>query len=157
VTTIGAEPQSVAKPVVAAGVVFVDDVGRLMLVRPTYKEYWDIPGGYVEPGETPKAACIREVREELGLDVEVGPLLSVDWAPHPDEGDKVLFIFDGGHLSADAIAAIRYQDGEIAEHAFVPSSQLPEVTIARLARRLQETLSARAAGQPRYLEDGARP
>src|SRR4051794_6081139 len=43
--------------------------------RPTYKAYWDIPGGYVEPGETPRDACVREVYEELGIRPPIGKLL----------------------------------------------------------------------------------
>ena len=85
-----------ARPRVAAGALFVDDAGRVMLVRPTYKDYWDIPGGYVEPGESPRAACIREVREELGIEPSIGDALIVDWAPAVEEGDKILLIFDGG-------------------------------------------------------------
>ena len=54
-----------------------------MLVRPTYKEYWDIPGGYVEEGESPLQACIREVDEELGVRVEITRLLTVDWCTLP--------------------------------------------------------------------------
>lgn len=40
-------------------------------------------------------------------------------APHPDEGDKVLFIFDGGTLKRDALDGVRFGDGEISEYAFV--------------------------------------
>ena len=58
-----------ATPRVAAGALFSDESGRVLLVKPTYKKTWDIPGGYVEPGESPRAACIREIREELGLSV----------------------------------------------------------------------------------------
>jgi 8-oxo-dGTP diphosphatase len=50
---------------VSAGALFVDEYDRVLLVEPTYKSYWDIPGGYVEPGESPLAACAREVHEEL--------------------------------------------------------------------------------------------
>jgi 8-oxo-dGTP diphosphatase len=85
-----------ATPRVAAGALVRDPAGRVLLVRPTYKAGWDVPGGYVEPGETPSQACRRELDEEIGLRLRPGRLLVVDWAPHPEEGDKVLFVFDGG-------------------------------------------------------------
>lgn len=74
-----------ATPRVAAGVLFRDDAGAVLLVKPTYKAGWDFPGGYVEPGESPKQDAQREVREELGFEADIGELLVVDWAPHPDE------------------------------------------------------------------------
>jgi ADP-ribose pyrophosphatase YjhB (NUDIX family) len=70
-----------ARPRVAAGAMFFDKAGRVLLVKPTYKERWDIPGGYVEPNETPTQACAREIKEELFLSKQVGVLLAVDWAP----------------------------------------------------------------------------
>jgi 8-oxo-dGTP pyrophosphatase MutT (NUDIX family) len=82
------DPLDRSRAYVAAGVLFFDDAGRILLVQPTYKNHWDIPGGYVETGETPAQAAAREVREELDLDVSVGSLLVADWAPHPDEGDN---------------------------------------------------------------------
>src|SRR5438270_14050650 len=103
------DPSTRSRAYVAAGMLFFDGAGRIMLVRPTYKEYWDIPGGYVEAGETPAQAAAREVREELGIGAAVGPLLVADWAPQPDEGDKLLFIFDGGTLTAEQLAAVRLQ------------------------------------------------
>ena len=41
-------------------------------------EYWDIPGGMVEKGETPSAAAIRETKEEVNLDIVIGPILHED-------------------------------------------------------------------------------
>ncbi len=143
-----------AKPAVAAGVLFLDGRGRPMLVRPTYKPYWDIPGGYVEAGEAPSAACAREIYEELGLRVPVGDLLTVDWAPHPAEGDKVLFIFDGGTLTQRQLSEISFRDGEIDEWSFVRDADLDELTIPRLAKRLRATLRVRAEGRTSYLENG---
>lgn len=141
----------------AAGALFVDEQERMMLVRPTYKSHWDIPGGYVEEGESPLAACGREVYEELGLRVAIGALLTVDWAPRPDEGDKMLFVFDGGMLTTDQLAAIAFRDGEIAEWAFVEDHQLDELTIPRLARRIRATMQARKQTRTTYLEEGASP
>ena len=92
---------SFATPRVAAGALFFDDQGRVLLVHPTYKDTWDIPGGYVERGESPAAACRRELKEELGIDRAPLRLISVDWAPSDREGDKLLFLFDCGILGAD--------------------------------------------------------
>jgi ADP-ribose pyrophosphatase YjhB (NUDIX family) len=155
VTTTATGSHPVATPRISAGALFLDDQGRILLLRPTYKSYWDIPGGYVEPGESPRAACAREIYEELGIRVRVGRLLSVDWAPHPDEGDKVLFIFDAGWLTAEQLAQITFQDGEIAEYAFVEPERLEQFTIPRLIRRLRATIRALTDRQPAYLEDGA--
>ncbi|MFF8812893.1 NUDIX domain-containing protein [Streptomyces pactum] len=51
----------------AAGVLFFDSAGRVLLVDPAYREPWEIPGGAVEREESPRAGARREVREELGL------------------------------------------------------------------------------------------
>jgi 8-oxo-dGTP diphosphatase len=145
----------IATPRVSAGAVFVDDSGAVMLVRPTYKPYWDVPGGYVEPGESPREACIREVREELGITPPIGRMLVVDWAPAEGEGDKLLFLFDGGTLDTMTLDKIELQESELDQHAYVEVSDLPGATIPRLVRRLTAALAARADGTTRYLEHGA--
>lgn len=100
-----------AAPRIAAGVIFRDDQGRVLLVKPTYKDGWDVPGAYVEPGESPRSAAIREVQEELDIRPKISSLLVVDWAPHPREGDKILFLFDGGHLrSREGAASSGWRD-----------------------------------------------
>jgi 8-oxo-dGTP diphosphatase len=144
-----------ACPRTASGALYFDPAGRVMLVHPTYKPMWEIPGGYAEPGESPAAALRRELVEELGIALPVGALLAVDWAPHPDEGDKLLFVFDGGALSREQVAAIRVDGAEISEFAFYPRAGLDSVLIARLARRVHAAIDARSSGQAAYLEHGA--
>lgn len=146
-----------ATPRVAAGALFSDQDGRVLLVRPTYKEYWDLPGGYVEPGESPRAACIREITEEIGLTLPVAGLLVVDWAPAEHEGDKLLFIFDAGELDADTQARITFPDGELAEWRFVAGEDLDQFTIARLARRIRTAIDAKNRGHAAYAEHGISP
>jgi 8-oxo-dGTP diphosphatase len=46
-------PGNSARPLVAAGVLFFDEHDRVLLVDPSYKPGWEIPGGYVEAGESP--------------------------------------------------------------------------------------------------------
>jgi 8-oxo-dGTP diphosphatase len=64
----------------AAGLLLFDAAGRVLLVKPTYKDHWDVPGGVVESNESPRDAARRELGEELGLDREPGELLCVDWS-----------------------------------------------------------------------------
>jgi 8-oxo-dGTP diphosphatase len=149
------EIEGLARPRVAAGGLFTDETGRVLLVKPTYKDGWEIPGGYVQPGETPRAAVAREIVEELGVALPVGPLLVADWAPSEREGDKLLFVFDGGVLSQEQDAKIAVDGVEISEHAYYARADLDRLLIARLAVRMHAAIDARALGQCAYLEHGA--
>jgi 8-oxo-dGTP diphosphatase len=65
-------------PVECAGAVVRDEHGRLLLVRRGHEPAvgaWSLPGGRIEPGESPAQAAAREVLEETGLEVEIGELL----------------------------------------------------------------------------------
>ncbi|MFJ3960848.1 NUDIX domain-containing protein [Streptomyces sp. NPDC090036] len=146
-----------ARPRMAAGALFFDEADRVLLVEPSYKEYRDIPGGYVEQGESPRQACVREVQEELGIKPHIGRLLVIDWAPNPGEGDKVLYLFDGGRLDADHCQQIALQADELRGYDFHRAEEVPELTIPRLARRIAASIQARTSGLTAYLEHGQPP
>jgi ADP-ribose pyrophosphatase YjhB (NUDIX family) len=77
------------RPEVAVGGVAFDAAGRVLLVQrgnPPGAGSWTVPGGRVEPGETLAEACRRELREETGLDVAVGPLVEALERMHHDAG-----------------------------------------------------------------------
>ncbi|WP_370082507.1 NUDIX domain-containing protein [Streptacidiphilus sp. MAP12-16] len=143
-----------AHPRMAAGALFLDAAGRVLMVEPSYKSYWEIPGGYVEEGESPLQACVREVREELGITPPIGRLLAVDWAPSDAEGDKVLYIFDGGQLTAGQLAHVQLQPEELVSFKFLDLTDVEHATIPRLARRIQAAAEARNSAAPVYLEHG---
>ena len=149
--------QRMARPRMAAGAVFFDAQGRVLLVRPSYKPMWEIPGGYIETGESPLTACRREVEEELGITPPIGPLLVVDWAPNDAEGDKVLYLFDGGELSPDTAASIKLASDELLAAEYHAVEDLDQLLIPRLARRVKLAVTARAHGHPVYLEHGEPP
>lgn len=142
-----------AMPRLASGVLFADSGGRIFLVRKTYGNGWDIPGEYVDRGESPASACEREVREELGLDRAVRRLLIHDWAPSEAEGDKILYIFDCGELGPDE-QQIRLDGIEIDGTQWVAISDLAHFVIPRLARRLTSAYRAYKSGEVLYLEHG---
>ncbi|MGW0065529.1 NUDIX domain-containing protein [Streptosporangium sandarakinum] len=102
----------------------------------------------MEPGETPFQACVREVHEKLGIQPPIGGLLVVDWAPHPQEGDKVLFLLDGGILSPSARDNVRFGADELAGYDFHPVGELPNLLIERLAGRVTAAVTARSLGRP---------
>ncbi|MEU4315140.1 NUDIX hydrolase [Nocardia sp. NPDC024068] len=141
-----------ATPRMAAGALFADGA-RVLLVRKTYGDRWDIPGGYVDREESPAQACRREIREELGLDRPPVRLLVCDWAPHPDEGDKLLHIFSCGILGSGA-AQIRVDGVELDRWEWVPIGRVDDYLVPRLARRLRHAYRADAEGITLYLEHG---
>jgi ADP-ribose pyrophosphatase YjhB (NUDIX family) len=143
-----------ARPVTAAGAIVVRG-DAVLLVRPTYKPHWDVPGGYVEPGESPLAACRREVLEELGLDAGRLTLACVDWAPDEPNGDRLLFLFAAPGLTGLDCSALEFPDGELSAAAFVPLADLTGYADPRLVRRLTSTAAAlRDASTAVYLEHG---
>jgi NUDIX domain len=61
----------------AASAIVLDEAGRILLHKRTDNEYWSIPGGAMEPGETIAETIVREVREETGIEASVEKLLGV--------------------------------------------------------------------------------
>jgi len=133
----------------------VDDRDRVLLVEPTYKDYWEIPGGAVEADESPHTAVVRELKEELGLPVQPGRLLVTDWVPpRPGRTEGLMMVFDGGVLASDQTAQIRLPVEELRSWAWCTEHEAGERLSELLARRIIVAIKARAEGTAVYLENG---
>ncbi len=139
-----------------ASVLITDDADRVLLVKPNYHDGWTLPGGYVDEGEAPHEAAGREVREELGLDLQVGALLVVDWAPPAGARTRALmsFTFDGGTL--DDPGLIRLRSEELDGFAFCTAAEVAERLPAAVSPRVTAALSARQDGGTAYLPAGGK-
>jgi 8-oxo-dGTP diphosphatase len=122
----------------AAGALLTDPAGQVLLVKPNYREYWTLPGGMVDHGETPDQALRRELKEELGLDLVVGRLLVIDWAPAYAQRPRPIayFLFDAGVLNPGT--AIRLQEAELDEYAYVSLDRLPRKWLPTRPRGFQQ-------------------
>jgi 8-oxo-dGTP diphosphatase len=150
---------------VSAGAMIFDRSGRLLILKPTYKSGWTIPGGVMEAdGETPWDACRREVREECGLDVGSGRLACVDFRrprpartagsgkpAKPANPGGIRFLFDCGRLADASFAAMVLQPAEISEYRLAPPSVAVKLLRKPIRRRVAAALRG---GPPRYLQNG---
>jgi 8-oxo-dGTP diphosphatase len=146
---------------VSAGALIFDRKGRLLILKPTYKSGWTIPGGIMEAdGETPWQACQREVREECGLDVVRGRLACVDFRPcRDDRPGGIRYLFDCGALNDSALAGVVLQPAEVSEHRLVPVAEALSLLRPPIRRRVQAVRKRDGAKRRQvtlYLEDGHR-
>ncbi|WP_433194452.1 NUDIX domain-containing protein [Nocardia sp. CA-107356] len=109
----------------AAGVLFRDSSDRVLVVEPSYKQYWEMPGGSVEADEAPWAATERELLEELGWNYRLGRLLVVDYVrPQDSRPEGVIFVFDGGVLTEGDLARMTLNANEIRSAGFYTLQEL---------------------------------
>jgi 8-oxo-dGTP pyrophosphatase MutT (NUDIX family) len=144
---------------VSAGALVFDQAGRLLILKPTYKSGWTIPGGVMEAdGESPWDACRREVREECGLEVHGGRLACMDFrrprsarAGRPARVAGIRFLFDCGVLDDRALAGIVVQPEEISAHRLAALPDALSLLRGPIRRRVRAACGS--AGLV-YLEHG---
>jgi len=146
--------RSLPRKRMAAGALIRNGQGRILLVKPVYKGGWSLPGGVVEADESPKTACTREIREELGLAQPIGRMLVVDYnAPHGEKTESLMFIFDGGVLSDDEIQMIKLQPEELEAFDFFTPDELPQLMSRSLRRRIIAAWGQETGENGIYLEN----
>ena len=136
----------------SAGALVRGRKGRLLILKPTYKGGWTIPGGAIEVGESPGQACRRETQEECGLDVTAGRLVCVDFLhPKPGRPGGMRFLFDCGVFDDAMLDTVVLQPWEIAESRVLPLETALPLLSGPVRRRVRAACESK---QVRYLEDG---
>jgi 8-oxo-dGTP pyrophosphatase MutT (NUDIX family) len=149
--------RTLPRHIAGAGAIFHDASGRILLVKPSYRATWQIPGGGMEEGEYPLQTAVREVMEEVGLELMPGRLLAVDWVLPQDDGRPALasYVFDGGHLDGgDARQRIRLQLSELTDWMMASPDEWDTLMAPHTARRTHACAEALATGGTAYLHHG---
>ncbi len=139
------------KKLAGAGGFLTDPSGRVLLVKPNYRDHWGWPGGHIDPGECPETTCAREIEEELGLTPAVGRLLVVQWvAPLPERPFSLIhFLFDCGTVEDGE--RIVLQAEELDGYGFFTPEEAAPLMPRHLVARLEAAVSARVNGTTAYL------
>ena len=145
--------------IVAAGGVVVRSDGRILLVKNSYRGVWEYPGGQVEVGENLIEALEREIREESGIEVEVGELFCVssNTCKYPGHSGvkeiptKVMFDFicrpiGGTESTSDETSEVGW---------FTPDEARAMIAAPALSERFQAYLDFQ--GRPTYLAYVTKP
>jgi ADP-ribose pyrophosphatase YjhB (NUDIX family) len=136
---------------VVAGVVIIQD-GQVLLGKNERYGTWGLPGGLVENGESVAQAALREIREELGIDVQLTRLIGVYSRPHWRNGGYHVVVFAarpvGGTLQPDP--------GEVVDARYFDPAALPDLLPAGMRLQIAAAL-ADIGGGIAWLDDTAWP
>ena len=150
--------RSLPRKRMASGVIVRNTKGEMLILKTTYKDHWEIPGGVVEENESPRQAAEREMREEIGLSVAITNCLVTHYRSAQGEQDEnIMFVFDGGAV-AD-MTQLKLDGKEISEARFVSFQDAVALVGERIASRLPACEQALKEKRSIYLEsiDGIKP
>ncbi|MBW8172777.1 NUDIX hydrolase [Ornithinimicrobium sp. Arc0846-15] len=142
------------KRVIAQGLI-TNGQGKFLMCQLTYKTGWDLPGGVVDRLESPASAVVREVREELAVQVRNEGLITVDWLPPYRQWDDALLCLYSLGQHPDILEEAVFETAEIVAAHWCDLEMAREHAAPYVVRLLEQ-----ATGQdpiPDYLEDGVPP
>jgi mutator protein MutT len=126
------------RPIVGVGAVIVDG-DRVVLVKRAHeplKGHWSLPGGSVEVGETLEQAVVREVREETGLAVRVGPLLEVFDRIHRAPDERVEYHFVLLDYRCTVISGALTHGSDASDACWASADDVDRLGLSALAKRV---------------------
>ena len=135
----------------AIGVLLFGESGKVLIVKPHYKDHWTIPGGVIEGNESPIQAAVREVREEVGLDIQVERLLCLHYLQHW-VGDKKYDSYKFCALARIEDSGHHKMDGEIEDSKWVTPAEAKKILGGSSVNLVKNGLKAIDDGTVVYFE-----
>lgn len=145
------DPKVLRRKLANAKIILFDKEGRILVLEEPRKSYLALPGGIGEAHESPRQTAIREVKEEIGLDITPSSLLCVDYSEY-DGVERLNFTFLARKTNPDQ--EISFPDNEVAGYRFVSPHDLLSLTNPRNIKRMEKCLKAIEEKTVFYLESG---
>lgn len=139
------------KRVIAQGLI-TDGGSKFLMCQLTYKKEWDLPGGVVDRLESPASAVVREVGEELSVQVNNEGLITVDWLPPYRQWDDALLCLYSLGEHPDILDRAVFEASEIVAAHWCDLAMAREHAAPYVVRLLEQVITAQQV--PSYLEDG---
>lgn len=137
---------------VGCGAVVRDVEGRVLLTRRADNGRWCLPGGAMEPGESVEECCVREVREETGLEVRARRLIGVYSSPNRlvEYADGNRWQIVGVWFVADVVGGSLSLSDETTAHGYFPLDEIRAMDVLEYHRTvIEDALSGREAAYMR--------
>ncbi|MER8185775.1 NUDIX hydrolase [Kitasatospora sp. NPDC094015] len=141
----------------AAGVLFTDERGRLLVVRVSYEAEHPVAvpgGGWEEQDLSPRATAVREIEEELGITPRLGALACLDWSVDGDRPPIAAFLYWADPLTAAELRGLRLEEGELGWSGFLAPGRAAAALPPMLSRRVAACLRAPRSAGPLELAVG---
>lgn len=126
--------------------------GKVLLMKPSFKDGWLLPGGGVERGEYPRETWKRVIEEELGLKLSPERLLCIDYRKASLE--SVIMVFSTRVIMPEDELEIRIPTGEFSEFRMVTLEEAASMLRERAAKRLPYCIESLQKGTTAYVEEG---
>jgi 8-oxo-dGTP pyrophosphatase MutT (NUDIX family) len=144
----------------SAAVAILDDAGRVLMGLHADKNIWVVPGGLIEPAETPADGAVREAFEETGLIIEItgvlgvygGKELVIDY-PNGDMASYIATIFRGRVIGGE----LRADGEEIVDLRYFSRDEIPTVPHSRWMDLALDALYTREPGPALFQKPTWRP
>ncbi len=146
--------KTIPKKRMSAGVLFFNKEGMILILKPSYKDNWTLPGGACNKNESPRQTGEREVKEEINIEVNLKRLVAViyNWAKG-DVDENVMWWFYGGILDERQTKQIKVDGEEILEYRFVKPEEANKLARRNLIKLMPVITKAIKTKIPVYLEN----